>query len=301
MKKIKLLITFLSLVLVSSCTDDGGKSKIVLQSGAVPLVLKNTTGFDNGINFIALSNGLDFNLSFSVDKQKDGDVQSMDIVGFYKKAGVVSKAYLRRGVTTFPTTVTLNKAGLLAAFDSLNVVGDIQPGDDFVVSAEVTSSTGVVSKVFKDDGSTSIGGGLNSIYSDMFQKYDIVCPYTDASIFNGNYKVVADGWEDYTLGTIIPVVYTAANGLFEFRIPNTTRPGIINGATSYLIVVINPTDDSVSVTSNEDWSYPNPPSTTPFVTTVTGDGSVNACTGAINLILDFSGSVQNKDFKLVRM
>lgn len=300
MKKIKLLIAFLTLAVIPSCTDDGGTSKITLQSGAVPLVLKNTVGFDTGIDFIALSNGIDFNLSVSVNKQKDGDVQSMDIVGFYKKGNKVSKAYLKKGVTTFPTSITLNKAKLLEAFDSLNVVSDIQPGDEFTISAEITSSNGIVSKVIRDDGSPSIGDGLKSIYSNMSQKYDIVCPFADASIFSGNYKVVADGWEDYAIGTIIPVIYTAANGLYEFRIPNTTRPGIINAATSYLIVVIDPTDNKATVTSNEAWSYPNPTPATPYVTTVTGDGTVNACNGAISLALDFSGSSQNADFKLVK-
>lgn len=299
MKKIKLFISFLSLGFITSCTNDGGTSLQKITIGAVPNIIKSADS-DVGINLVAINNGLDFNIGMTINKE-DGDVQSMDVVGFYSKKGVVEKAYLKKGLTTFPTTISLNKAALLTAFSSLNTNADFQSGDALTVSAEITLTNGTITKVFKDNGEPSYGSSLLSIYKNMFQKFDIVCPLVDASNFNGNYKVIADGWVDYTLGTIIPVVYSATNGLLEFRIPNATRPGIINSGTSYLKVVINPADFSVVVTSNENWIYPDPTPATPFITTVTGDGTVNACNFDIELLLDFSGSSQNAPFKLVKI
>jgi hypothetical protein len=290
MKKIKLLISVLTLVFVSSCTSDGGTSVQKLTSGAVPKITKLASA-DSGINLIAINNGLDINLGLTVDKE-DGNVQSMDIVGFYSKSGVVSKAYLKKAITTFPSTVSFNKAALIDAFASLNSNADFKTGDGLTISAEITLTDGTVTKVFKDDGTPSYGSGLLSIYKNMFQTYDITCPLNDASNFNGNYKVTKDGWNDYSAASIaagtaiVPIVYDPLVGAFVFTIKNTNNPSLVNGATTTLIVTINPTDSTLTAVSGATvWSYGSGPANQ---FTVSGTGTVNSCNGAINLKLIFT-------------
>lgn len=126
------------------------------------------------------------------------------------------------------------------------------------------------------------------------------CPLTDASKFNGNYKVALDQWEDYLTGQpndgTETVEYNAANGLLTFRVRNLNRP-YITAATktnAYLICVLNPVTGTVTVTSNQTWFY----GTTGYV--VTGTGTVSACTGDINLVLNF-GAYTGYKLNLVKL
>lgn len=306
MKKIKLLISASLLLLFSSCTSDGGTSVQKLTSGAVPKVTKIATA-ETGINLIAINNGLDINLGLTLDKE-DGNVKSMDIVGFYSKGGVISKAYLKKDITTFPSNLTLNKAALFDAFASLNSNADFQTGDNLTVTAEITLADGTITKVLKDDGTPSYGSGLLSIYKNMFQTYDITCPLNDASNFSGNYKVTLDTWNDYSAASIaagtaiVPVVYDATVGTYIFTIKNTNNPSLVNGASTTLIVTINPTDSSITAVSGPTtWSYGAGPANQ---FTATAIGTINSCTGAINLTIDFLDGNNNPApgyiFKLVK-
>ena len=302
MKKIHLIFSFLFAVLFVSCTDDGGSSVIDLKKGALPRITK-LTSTENSINLVALNNGLTLNLGVQVDKQT-GDVASMDIVGFYFKSGVVSKAYLKRGITTFPSNFSFSQVDLFNAFESLNTVSDIQPGDKLVVTTELTLTDGSVLKILNNDGSNSVGADVTNNPNGYILKqvYDVSCPLNDASNFNGNYKVLVDDWADYAVNAVVPVEYNPSNGLFEFRILNTNNPFVANSATTYLIVTINPDDSTVVVVSSaEVWSYGSGPANQ---FTVTGDGTVSSCTGDINLSLDFvnanGGSATNLAFNLVK-
>lgn len=130
----------------------------------------------------------------------------------------------------------------------------------------------------------------NFAYSVQFR-----CPISDASIFNGNYKVVTDAYQDYVAGDIVPVVYNAANGTMKFRILNTNNPGLINGASTYYEVTVNLTTEKCTVVGNAPFNYGGG-----FLTNATGTGRVGTCTGDINLSLNFSGSSQKQAFSLVK-
>jgi hypothetical protein len=102
-----------------------------------------------------------------------------------------------------------------------------------------------------------------------------------ANTFNGDYVVTADAWADYSVGDIVPVEYNAADGTSTFRINNVNHPYLVNAATSYLLVTINP-DATVTVVANEDYDYGGGD-----VTSVTGTGTVGFCGSSINLSLKF--------------
>lgn len=285
MKKIKFLTVtlILAIMMVTSCTDDGGTSKINFAEGAVPNVEK-TAGTETSMNYAALKSGGSINIGVTVSVAR-GDVASMDIVGYYTKGTVVEKGVLTTGLTTFPASVTYTEVDLYKAFNILNTSADFAISDNLVISADITLKDGTVIKMFTDKGVKQFGADIsNSLEFSASQRYIMACPLTDASTFNGNYKVKQDDWADYAVGEVVPVVYSAAYGTLKFKILNTNNPYVINKSTSYIIVTINPATAAVTVTSNEQWNYGGG-----FLTTVTGSGSVSACTGDINLKLLFSG------------
>lgn len=294
MKKIKLIFTSMLLVLIAvSCEDDGGSSALGLTEGAVPNIRK-ISGTDQGLNLIALKNGKDINLGLTFD-EGFGELSSVDVIGFYTKNGVVERAVLKADVTGFPVSINFNQNDLYAAFSAINSANDVSLSDKLVITAELKLKDGSVIKLFDDKGVALYGSDIaNTTEYAVSQTYIVSCPLDDASLFNGNYKVTADTWQDYGIGDIVPVVYNVANGKYTFRILNTVNPYLINGSTSYIIGTINPVNNTVSVTSNEPWNY-GPGQ----VYTVTGTGNVGSCTGDINLKIKFSGSA-DYTFNLVK-
>ena len=61
-------------------------------------------------------------------------------------------------------------------------------------------------------------------------------------------------------------------------------------------VTIDPTDGSVTLTSNECFDYGGG-----FCTDVIGTGSVGTCTGDINVVLNFTLCCPNQTFSLVKL
>ncbi len=293
MKNIKLIfMSLLLLVIATSCENDGGTSVLDLTEGAVPNIRKIPTT-DQGINIVALSKGQDINLGLTVNIGT-GDVKSMDVIGFFTKSGVVSRAVLQTGLTTFPTTVNYKKADLVKAFPAFASFG---LNDKLVITTEITLKNGTIVKIYDDLGVPLYGADVaNSTIWAATQTYLALCPLTDASLFNGNYKVVVDQWSDYAVGTIIPVVYNPADGTFTFRILCTKNPYLVNAATASLLVTINPTTNATTVKSSEDFNYGGGD-----VTSVNGTGSVGSCTGDINLKLNFPGfGASGYNFNLVK-
>jgi len=281
MKKISLLLIVTFGMFISSCTKDGGESKEDLNEGAIPNLTKISTT-DQGLNVAALNGGLGINLGLNVGVGY-GNVASMDIIGIYTKGAVVEKGILKTNLTTFPATVNITQTDLYNAFTILNSASDVGLTDKLVISADLKLKDGSSVKMYNSNGTVNYGSGIANLTGiKVFQTYIVSCPLLDASLFNGNYKVTADQWDDYGVGPIIPVVYNAANGTTVFRIPNTTRPYIINKSTSYIIGTINTTTGAVTVTSNEKWNYGGTD-----IFTVTGTGTVGSCTGDINLKLYF--------------
>ena len=233
------------------------------------------------------SNGQNFSSINVYASHTSGNVTSKEVLVKNIPATNFSKTgfngYLRGDVSTSlaETLVALNlSSGEYFSSDKFNIRLEVVLKDGRTFSAKNNSPRILTGTYFKSPFE----------YSVQFS-----CPLADASIFNGDYKVVADAWADYASGDVVPVVHDSANGLFQFRILNTSNPYLVNGASTYIIVTVDPTDSSVKVTSNEPWDYGGG-----FITTVTGDGSVGSCTGDISLSLDFSGASSNQTLSLVK-
>jgi hypothetical protein len=294
MKKLKIIFTSLLLVLITvSCENDGGSSVLDTIEGATPDINK-ISGTDQGLNLLALQNGESIDLGLTFDKGF-GEFTSLDVVGFYTKNGVTERAVLKTNVTGFPATVHFNQNDLYAAFTAINSANDVTLLDKLVITADLKLKDGTTLKLFDDSGVALYGSDIaNHKLFTVLQTYTVACPLDDAAQFNGNYKVTADAWQDYSVGDIIPVVYNAADGLYKFKILNTANPYVINAGTSYILVTVNPVNNSVTITSNEKWNY-GPGQ----LYTVTGTGTVGSCTGDINLKLSFDGSA-GYTFNLVK-
>ncbi len=164
--------------------------------------------------------------------------------------------------------------------------GDFASEDQFNIRLNLKLTNG---QTFTNtDVNPNISGG-QFFQSPFNYRAQFFCALTDASIFNGDYTVVADAWADYAPGDIIPVAL--GDDPYTFRILSTKNPFINNTDTSYIEVTINPEDGSVTAASNESFDYGVP-------IDVLGVGSVGTCTGDINLVLNFVGYAEKQQFTL---
>lgn len=152
-------------------------------------------------------------------------------------------------------------------------------GDVFTVRLAQVMKNGNVFTSTNAAGTVTGGAFFNSPFS---YTVNVVCPITDASLFNGNYRVTVDDWQDYAIGATVPVVYDATFGTLKFKILSSTNPSAVNAGTPYIIVTIDAA--KAIVTSATSYSFFNYGSATNYTVTA-GTGSVNSCTGDIELKL----------------
>jgi hypothetical protein len=127
-------------------------------------------------------------------------------------------------------------------------------------------------------------------------RYTKACEFS-ITPFSGAYTVVTDTWADYEPGdTVILQQGPLPN---QFKILASNNPYITNFSTAYMLVTVN-TNGSITVASNEPFNYGGSTGTL----NITGSGTVNFCTGAINISdLDFqgaAGSALNNQFVLIK-
>ncbi len=298
MKKIyKLLIICIGSLLISNCSTEDKTIDEVRDNTTKGAVLK-TIKENSTFNFFDTSSSW----SITVEEQdalKGGLFSQIKLYGKHTTNGVTTAEKLIKTIaaSTFsPGPYGYPRGKISATLSEVLTILNIAPGgyttsDKFTMRAELELTDG---RKFTagNSGGTITGGSFFSspfIYSAQF-----FCPFNDVSNFNGDYKVVTDAWADYTPGSIVPVVYNAANGLFKFRILNSNNPALVN-TSSYYEVTVKQSDGTVTVVSNETLDYGGG-----FTTNATGTGSIGSCTGDINLILNFSGSAQKQAFNLVK-
>jgi hypothetical protein len=177
MKKIKLIVTtFLFILTLTSCENDGGDSVRELTEGGLPDFRKTAlTEVNIKKSLVNGASNPDINISLDL-KIGFGDVSSMNVIGFYRKGSTTEKAVLRSNVTTFPTVIKLTKQELFDAFNVLNVNSDFATGNRLTVTAELILKDGRVIKVLNNDGTisynSSIAGGTFPVKATQF--YNVV-------------------------------------------------------------------------------------------------------------------------------
>lgn len=101
-----------------------------------------------------------------------------------------------------------------------------------------------------------------------------------ASTFVGEAEVVVDDWADYEIGQSITI--EPGDNENEFFIRQYDNPYISNPDTAYLIATVDPDTGAVTVESNEPFDYGQGDEGGVF-----GSGTVNQCTGEIDLNLTY--------------
>lgn len=190
MKNIKIITLFVTLLTLGvSCEKDGGTSKIALEEGAAPNLVKDASS-DQIIDLNKVTNGESVNLVFNAEVAQ-GNPASTDIVGIYTTlTGPVYRATLFSNAT-LPGDFTLTVDEIIAAFSELNSINDIQLGDVLTVTARFTMADGSVLEIVSPDGITG-GTGTNIATTVLFAtviNYPVSCP----SNLGGNYTVVSNG------------------------------------------------------------------------------------------------------------
>ena len=296
--KIKIVSAVMAAVLaLSSCSKDDSSLNSVIRSTATSGVVLRTIAVNSAtFNFTSMSS------AWTITSEVQDNGNAVSEIRLYTKLNATGvekllKTYVPSNFVNGPNgysrltisatlSETLTKLGLVS--------GMYTPADKLIMRLEVLTVDG---RLFSNNNaSPALSGSYFSspfVYSAQF-----ACPLANCAIFNGNYKVVVDAWEDYAVGAIIPVSYVPADGSFKFRINNTNN-AYINNPSSYYIVTVDPATNAATVVSNTPLLYS--PAIAP--TNVTGSGSVGSCTGDINLKLTFQGGYNgpNQVFNLVKM
>lgn len=282
MKKLKYLVAALVVAMgVTSCEDDGGTSKVDVIGGNSANIRKDAA-LPQSLNYLDIQADKPVTVGITIDNVYQSDFVAADIVGFYKKGTAIERKVMKTNVTNLPAKYSFTATDLIALFNVLNTKADFAVTDELTVTAELIKADGTRIKLFNDNGTQNYGVTVNNLAAvSNFQKFGFVCPLNDASIFNGSYKVTQDQWSDYSVNAAIPVVYDAAFGTMKFKVLASNNPYLVNAATAYMIVTVS-ANGTATVTANELFNYGG---TDIFL--VTGTGTVNACTGAIDLSVKY--------------
>lgn len=229
MKKILLLLSVLAGVfLFAACKKERtGKLPDIIE---VPMpVIKKEAGGDASIpaateNFVG---------KFSVDIYfKDGvKPQKLDVVIMKNENKSNVKVY-KADVTSFPVNYEITGPELAALFGE-----ELAPGDKFEIGADVTTADGNVYRAFPEGGVgynsniSSLAGASPSI------RYAVPCEFI-SEMYDGNFVVVVDEWEDFAVGEVVPVTLIDETH-FSFKLPDANAQPII--------IEVDPSDHSTTV------------------------------------------------------
>lgn len=124
--------------------------------------------------------------------------QKMDIV-IIKNGDKSTVKTFKTDVTTFPTTLQISGADLIALFGS-----PIELGDFFDIAADITLTSGQKLAGFPATGVQYAAGVPAIPGSSPLLRYSAICKF-NADEYNGDFIVVEDEWEDYAVGETVKV------------------------------------------------------------------------------------------------
>lgn len=247
MKRIITLSLLASLVMMGACKKAGNGNLPDLERVPVPS-LKKATGSDA---FIVVSSLSSFQGKLIVDNFFKDDIppQKMDLVAF-KNGDKSTLKVVKAGITSFPTTVTLTGPDLQAAF------GTIVTCDYFTFGVNMTTQDGKVYEAFPAVG-VAYGSGVAGQYGGVQTQIDYSTKVEyDPSVYKGNFVTVSDEFQDFPVGSIVPITQIDATH-FSF-----IQPATVNSIP--MIITVDPNTLRLAITKQKigdkfTWaSYTNP-------------------------------------------
>ena len=272
-------------MIFASCRKNDNPRIPTLTRVPVPYIKADPTKSQS----ISVQNPASFNQTFSIDMFFPSDVpaKQVDLVAIINGVNTSVKT-LQAGITAFPATVNVTGAQLLSLF------GSIVLGDNITFGLDITTQNGSLFQAFPALG-IGYGSGVAREYTGatnvtplaagggvVYQlTYGALCAY-DPTIFQGNFVVVKDDWQDTNPGDII--VFTQIDAThFSFIYPSVLLPKPI-------IVTVTTTNNTVSIAQQSigsAWSPAfgyGPQHTAP---TASATGSLAPCDKTISLSMTY--------------
>ena len=299
MKKILSYSFLASLLLLGACRKSDNPNIPTLNRVPVVTVVVDKTA-DVSISSVSQAAAAAFKGRFTVDLLFKNDVPPTKVDIDVMKTRVLKKVdgsdsitvrtirTYKAGLTTFP--VTLSPTGTELA--TLFAPDTTKLGDRIDFGATIYTKDGAKYEAFPLGGlATGNGAGVPGEYgsSTVLATYQALCVF-DGTLAGGSYKVLADGWADYSVGDIIQVTSIDKNHVLFVYVtdPGTAQPIII------AVDALNVT----SVAKQYMGNYTFPPSMQFFVqsnNTIAGQANnfVAPCDGIISVSLIFTIAAGN--------
>lgn len=233
MKKQLIIYALLSIFVFLGCRKDDDPKIPELTRVPLPLITIDAAS-DKLIN---PSSPGTFKGKVTVDLYFKTDIapKEMDIV-VVKNGEKAAAKTVKTDVTTFPTTVDITGQQLIELF------GPIEDGDEFEIGADITTQDGQLFQAFPTLGE-GYGTGVNT-QGGASTSVTFIKPCSfNADDYEGDFEVLQDEWNDYKVGTVIPVKKVSATQIsFEynkaFMDPGTSKP---------IILTIDPATNNITV------------------------------------------------------
>ena len=292
MKKILVLFVMMSGLILSfnSCkkTDDSVNplSNITNLGVGSYLTLKSTTNLN--FNFAALATSA---VGIVVDQKEGADPVTQVVIFARKGASYDTTTWKKIKTVPFTTgSTTLSVTGAELAAGLGVPLSSFSAGDFYTFYNRVITASGKQYDVSNSGNNNGSGIVTGTFYNAafLFTAY-ITCPFTGNMV--GNYKVIADDWQDWNPGDIVQVTDgPAANQINLSKVwPNPIYGSVVNP----LLVNVDPATGTAKVPKTTFAAY-SPLTSAQGVGSGDVAGYVFSCTGYITLTMQviYGGSNQ---------
>ncbi|HEY0057637.1 MAG TPA: hypothetical protein VGB56_00795 [Flavisolibacter sp.] len=252
----------------TGCSKDDGAIPKNIGIEDVPAV---TTNIDaTGSQAIDLLNISSFQGKFKVDLYFPGTTPPNKVDVVVRKNGSAANVKLfKADIAAFPSVFTITAAEIATLFGAPIALGDTY---DFAPSLYVGSK--------KYDAFPGTGNGTGAGVNGMpgfgeFARFAAICKF-DPALYQGNFVVVSDAWEDFQPGDVVAFTKVSDNS-FSFVTPAARNPVPV-------VVTINTANNVATITrqvvgSSWAWAaaatYPQP--------TISATGNVTPCDKKVTL------------------
>jgi hypothetical protein len=203
---------------------------------------------------IDVLNPTSFSQTFTFAPYFTSDIppKQMDLVAI-KNGDKTSVKTIQGGFTSFPATVNITGTQLI------NLFGAIKLGDNFTFGLDITTQNGTVYQAFPPLGvgygsgvlgeyagstnTTPIAAGGGVVYQLNF---GAICAY-DPNIYQGNFVVVSDAFQDLNPGDVV-VLTKVSNNSFTFTYPDA---GITPFPPPPITVVVNTGNNNITIAKQQ--------------------------------------------------
>ena len=276
---------FLFIIIISSCrkSDNPGLPD-GLQRAPIPQLSKDSSG-DLAISSQDID-GFTGKVVLNQYYTTDHSYKSINAV-VIKNGDATNVQVLQADITSLPATVTFTSAQLAKLFNSA-----VAPGDNYTISEDIILPSGQKIEAFPADGNPNFDPNIPALpnLGATTISYAVFCPY-DPNLYNGDFVVIEDDWQDYQPNDVIPVTKIDATH-FSFEYNDLDAQPII--------ITVDPTNNTTSVSNQPFGNYGAGTGNFFIHSLASPNNYVIPCNGTVSIVTDISSDVLG-DFGTVRL